>query len=200
MIDFDKRLFSIDPAGGTPSVGSLLISEPFLKEEYFHHSVITLVDYAPGQPAMGVVMNRRTTFLLQSLLAEVTRSEPVPVYCGGPMSADRLFYLHTLGELIPQSRQITHGLYIGGDFNEVVRYINSNFELDGFIRFFVGYSGWNRLQLEEELDNKVWAVAETTDFPALLTGEEDAYWHRYVRRLGPRFRGWLYHPSNPHAN
>lgn len=200
MIDFDKTLFSIDSAGGTPKIGSLLISEPFLREDYFHHSVITLVDYEPGHTAMGVVMNRLTAFTLQGLLAEVTRRDPIPVFCGGPMSSDRLYYLHTLGDIIPDSRPVADGLFLGGDFSEMIRYVNSGFQIEGYVRFFVGYSGWSRLQLEEELKNKVWAVADTHDFQTLLSGNEDSYWHRYVRSLGAQFKGWLFHPRNPHAN
>lgn len=200
MINLDKSLFSIDAAGGTPTLGSLLIAEPFLREPHFNHAVITLVDYAPGQSAMGIVMNHLTCHSLQSLLAEVTVKEPIPVYCGGPMSNDRLLYIHTLGDIIADSKQIAPGLYLGGDFAEVIRYVNSGYLTEGFIRFFIGYSGWSPLQLEEELDNKVWAVAHTEDMSALLTDCDDAYWHRYVRSLGPDFSHWKYHPQNPQSN
>ncbi len=200
MIDFDNCLFNIDIPCGTPDVGSILIAEPFLKEEYFHHAVICVIDYGKDLSSMGVVLNRMTAYNLQSLLAEVTVDEPVPVYCGGPMSYDRLFYLHTLGDLIPESRQIADSLYVGGDFDSIIRYVNDGYPLDGYVRFFVGYSGWSPHQLDEEIGNKVWAVSHTSDYPALLTGCEDAYWHRCVRMLGHDFRGWRYHPRNPHAN
>ena len=80
------------------------------------------------------------------------------------------------------------------------QYVNTGYPLEGFIRFFIGYSGWSREQLDEELESKVWAVAGCEDHHKLLTGAHDSYWHRYVKSLGTDFRGWLYHPHNPHCN
>ncbi len=200
MIDFDKKIFNIDIPCGSPSVGSLLVSEPFLKEDYFHHTVICIADYAPDSTAMGIVLNRQTAYTLQSLMSGVTLETPIPVYCGGPMAYDRLFFLHTLGDIIPGARQITSGLYVGGEFDAMINYINHGYPIEGYARFFVGYSGWSRLQLDEEISNKVWAVTESSDYNALLTGSEDAFWHRYVRQLGNDYKGWRYHPRNPHAN
>jgi len=200
MIDFDKSIFNIDIPGRKPSVGSLLVSEPFLKENYFNHSVICIADYAPDSTAMGIVLNRQTAYTLQKLVSEATLKEPVPVFCGGPMAYDRLFFLHTLGDIIPDSRQIADGLYVGGDFKSIMNYVNLGYPIEGYVRFFVGYSGWSRLQLDEEINNNVWAVTDSADYSALLTGSEDSYWHRYVRQLGKDYRGWRYHPRNPHAN
>ena len=187
MIDYDNMLFNIDIASGMPHPGAILVSEPFLREEYFAHAVICLVDYGLEESSMGVVMNRSTAYTLQGLVQGVSRREDVPVFCGGPMSCDRLYYLHTLGQFIPDSRQVVPGLYIGGDFNAMLDYVNSGLDIDGHIRFFIGY-------------NRVWAVAEPSDPKELLTGADDPYWHRHVRMLGNRFRGWRYHPQNPHAN
>ena len=202
MIDYDREIFNINIASKvSPQPGALLISEPFLREDYFRHSVISLIEYESGATAMGVVMNHPTSYYLHSLITGVTRKEHIPVYCGGPLSCDRLFFMHTLGpEIIPDSNEITPGLYIGGDFSSMKQYVNTGYPLEGFIRFFIGYSGWSREQLDEELESKVWAVAGCEDHHKLLTGAHDSYWHRYVKSLGTDFRGWLYHPPNPHCN
>lgn len=200
MIDFDNTIFNIDIPGGKPDIGALLISEPFLREDYFHHSVICIADYAPDSTAMGIVLNRLTGYTLQNIIEGVKIEKPVSVYCGGPMANDRLFFLHTLGEVIPGCRKIKDNLFVGGDFEAVREYVNLGYPLEGYLRFFLGYSGWSRLQLDEEINNRVWAVTESTDYSSMLTGSEDPYWHRYVRMLGKRFRGWRFHPRNPHAN
>lgn len=201
MIDYDNVLFNINISSGMPCPGALLISEPFLREEHFAHSVICLVDYQQASTAMGIVMNHPTAYTLQGLVQGVTRREQIPVWCGGPMSCDRLYFLHTLGQdIIPESRQIADGLWIGGNFDSMLRYVNDGYPIEGHIRFFIGYSGWSREQLDEELRNHVWAVMEPLSLQSLLTGGNDAYWHRHVRALGDAFRGWLYHPRNPQAN
>lgn len=200
MINYDNELFNIDIPGGKPSVGSLLVSEPFLKEEYFHHAVISVIDYAPYAEAMGVVMNRMTTFTLQGLIDRISVETPIPIFCGGPMSCDRIFYLHSLGEIIPDSQPVAEGLFVGGSFDAIIDYVNAGYPVEGYLRFFVGYSGWSPRQLDEEIANRVWAVTPADSPARLLTGCEDSYWHYHVRRLGNRFKGWRYHPSNPHVN
>lgn len=200
MIDYDNVLFNIDIASGMPHPGALLIAEPFLKDEHFAHAVICLVEYSIGGTAMGIVMNRNTAYTLQGLVQGITREKDIPVYCGGPMSCDRLYFVHTLGDIIPDSREITPGLYIGGDFQAMLSYVNSGYPIEGYIRFFIGYSGWSREQLDEELNKRVWAVTEITDSHQLLTSTEDTYWHRAVRHMGKSFRGWRFHPQNPQAN
>lgn len=200
MIDYDNVLFNIRIESGMPHQGALLVAEPFLRDEHFSHAVICLVEYGPASTAMGIVLNHPTAYTLQGLIQGVKRKEDIRVWCGGPMSCDRLYYVHTLGDLIPDSREIIPGLYIGGDFQAMLDYVNSGCPTEGCIRFFIGYSGWGHGQLDEELRNHVWAVNNITDAPSLLTGSHKGYWHRQVRELGPEFRGWLYHPRNPQFN
>lgn len=198
--NIDRHLFNIDIPTGAPSKGSLLVAEPFLREEYFRHAVISLIDHGGESGSMGVVMNRRISHRLQSVIEGIKTKEPIDLFCGGPMSTDRLYFLHTLGDLIPGSNTIADGLYVGGDFGAAIDYVNHGYPLDGFIRFFLGYSGWSHGQLEEEVANNVWAVIPSARPVSMLTGSEDSYWHRYVRQLGASHKGWLMHPGNPHAN
>lgn len=202
MIDYDREIFNINIASSAlPRPGALLISEPFLREEYFHHAVIALIEYEFGSTAMGVVMNHPTGYTLHSLIEGIRVKDDIPVFCGGPLSCDRLFFIHTLGkEIIPNSNEVAPGLFIGDDFGAMRQYINAGYPVEGYIRFFVGYSGWSREQLDEELRSKVWAVAECSNYNNLLTGSNDPFWHRYVRALGNDFRGWRFHPRNPQCN
>lgn len=200
MIDFDNILFNINISSGMAHPGALLVAEPFLKDQYFGHSVILLVDYAPANNAMGIVINRPTAYTLQGLVKGINQEKEIPVWCGGPMSCDRLYYVHTIGALLPGAKEISPGLFIGGDFEAMIEYVNSGCPLEGCIRFFIGYSGWSPGQLDEELRNHVWAVMEVPEKDRLLTGTDESYWHRHVRSLGNEFRGWLYHPRNPQMN
>lgn len=200
MLDFDSLLFNIDISSKVARPGSLLVAEPFLRDNYFSHSVIWLVDYAIGKSAMGIVLNHPTGYTLQQLLGEITATEPIPVFCGGPMSCDRLYFVHTLGSIIPEARHIGGDLYIGGNFADMIAYVNSGYPTTGHIRFFLGYSGWETGQLDEELHKNVWAVAEIPDSSEALTSGGDPYWHSIVRSMGAPFRGWRYHPQNLHAN
>lgn len=68
-MDYKSLLFNIDiQSGNTPAPGALLVSEPFLREDYFSHSVIALIEYEPGGGAMGVVLNNGSDYTLQELV------------------------------------------------------------------------------------------------------------------------------------
>ncbi len=198
--DLDTSLFSIKHPTGKPAAGSLLIAEPFLREEYFNHGVISLIEYERGKSAMGLVLNKPTGYTLGEAIEGIDDEVDIPIHCGGPMSTDRLFYLHTLGHVFDGVKEISPGLYLGGDFDQVKSYVNMGLDTDGKIRFFVGYSGWDAMQLEDEIDKYVWAVAPPPIPDALFGNDGDKMWHEAVRKLGARYRNWLYHPANPHLN
>lgn len=197
--DLQSLLSNIDM--GTPphlGVGSLLVAEPFLAEDWFRHAVGIVVDYSMTDGTIGLMLNQLSSVTLDQVL---DCEKEFPVYVGGPVANDRLTFLHTLGEIVPKSQEIMPGLWLGGDFDEALRLINDNTLPDGLIRFFIGHSGWSRGQLEQEIDDHVWAVTPSSEDPSqLLTGSGDAYWHRVVRSMGQKYRGWLYHPRDSHSN
>lgn len=197
----NSKLFNIDLPNEKPSAGSLLVAEPFLKESYFNHAVVCLVDYADGEVSMGLVMNKSTSYDLKELVSTVSRDEPIPVYCGGPMSCDRLYFIHNLGDIIPGARPIRDtGLYIGGDFESMINYVNAGYPVEGNVRFYIGYSGWDVGQLDDELRQNVWAVTPIKDMGNVLLGSDDGYWHGTVRNMGQDYKWWLYHPQHPGFN
>lgn len=198
--NLDSSLFRINMPTGMPSPGALLVAEPFLREEHFNHAVILLIDFEENDSAMGLVLNKPTGYTLGEAVEGISDNVGIPIYCGGPVSADRLFYLHMLGDLIPHSKQLSKDLYIGGDFNSVRDYVNSGAPTDGIIRFFVGYSGWDTGQLEQEIRNRTWAVVPKSTNSDILKDDGDSFWYHIVRTMGEAYRNWLYHPLNPQLN
>ena len=137
--NLDDSLFRINLPTDSPSAGVLLVAEPFLRDEYFNHAVITLVEHGSGEASMGLVLNKPSGFTLGEAVEGIDDDVDVPIYCGGPVSTDRLFYIHSLCREIPHSRKLTDDLYIGGDFERVKAYVNMGLSTEGRIRFFVGY-------------------------------------------------------------
>lgn len=200
MNTLDNLLNNIDLPSGKVAPGRLLVAEPFLSENYFNHAVVCMVEHGGSTgTSMGVVMNHRTEYVLGDIVSgDVNVSKlDIPVYCGGPMSLDRLYCIHTAGDIVDDATRISDGLYIGGDVATLIEMAEQGFRE---IRFFVGYSGWSEGQLDNELAEHVWAVTKTDNPVELLTGYGDNYWHRYVRTLGDTHRGWRYHPQNPFLN
>lgn len=186
----------------TPRCGGILVAEPFLKDNDFSHGVVSLIDYLPEEGATGIVMNNRTDYMLSDLLEGTQPEVDLRVFCGGPLGLDRLYFVHTLGsDIVPGAREYSPGLYVGGDFDAVLDYINCGFDTNGIIRFFIGYSNWAPGQLEREIREGTWAQAPSTNFDAdILRGEADSYWHRAVRTLGEAYRPWQLLPRTPSHN
>ncbi len=202
MKGLDTNIFNFTTVKNGVHCGDLLVAQPFLSESWFSRGVISLIDYDPKSGATGVVLNNRMNYTLDQVLDGVSEEREVAVYCGGPLSQDRLFFVHTLGhDIIPGGREYAPGLYIGGDFDKAVEYINEGYPTEGAIRFFIGYSGWERKQLEKEIEENTWATFTAAQpLQYLLKGEGNAYWNKVVRDLGTPYRSWLMIPEDAHSN
>ena len=51
-------------------------------------------------------------------------------------------------------------IYWGGEFDVIKRLLESGSLNNSNIRFFLGYSGWQSHQLEDEMADNAWVVAE----------------------------------------
>lgn len=203
MKNIDTSFFNVRSLQMPTEAGDLLVAEPFLTENWFDHAVISIIDHNDDEGTTGVVLNVPILSTLDEVLDGVERKgDPVTVFCGGPLSHDRLYFVHTLGdEVIPDARPYAPGLWIGGDFNAAVRYVNEGYPLDGMIRFFIGYSGWAPGQLKREIKESTWAVLKPSMSPAeQLSGFGDAMWHDAVRQLGDRYRPWQMVPKEARDN
>ncbi|MDE6532382.1 MAG: YqgE/AlgH family protein [Muribaculaceae bacterium] len=198
-MNLEKLLYDYNP-DIEPERGSLLISEPMMEEEIFCRSVVMILDIDRGRGHLGLVMNKPTRLTLRSLMPSWESGGTVPLFCGGPVDNNRLFMLHTLGSMFEGSTEVIPGIYVGGRIESIVDYIEAGGEIEGKIRFFLGYSGWSRNQLEEEKRSHSWAVDLHPDASGLLTGEGNSYWRREVGRLGERYRSWLMVPQDPSYN
>lgn len=191
-------LFKIQHSDLKPQAGSLLISEPFLNEVYFQRAVILMIE-CENTGGMGLVLNKSGDLVLNNLIEGLDQVDQIPLFCGGPVRRDRLFYLHTLGEIIPGSIQVGKNLYIDGDFDLILAYLRSGNQIEGRIRFFLGYAGWEYDQLLEEIKEDAWIVAENKlDF--LLEEEGNKFWRDSLLTLDKKYHQWLNYPPEPFLN
>jgi putative transcriptional regulator len=95
--------------------GSLLLAEPFISDPFFKRTVILVCDHGK-EGSFGFVLNNYVEVELSQLMEDFP-DDKINVSIGGPVKSSNLFYLHTKGELIPNSAAIMDGLYFGGDFD-----------------------------------------------------------------------------------
>ena len=104
--------------------GHLLIAEPsIIGDLSFNRSIILIADHNP-EGSIGFILNKPLDFTLQDLIPEIEM--PFEVYNGGPVEQDNLYYIHKIPELIPNSIEISDGLYWGGDFQKVTELIKKD--------------------------------------------------------------------------
>ena len=191
-------IFKIETNHIVPARGKVLISEPFLCDHMFGRSVILLVDHTQDG-TMGLVMNKPLPLFLNDLLSEIDCREDIPIYKGGPISTDTLFYLHTL-ENIADSLPIANGFYLNGDFAAIKQFRAEGTSIKGKIRFFLGYSGWESGQLKQEIEENTWLV-DKADIPSLMDEKASKnLWKDALGKLGGKYEMWSRFPQIPTLN
>lgn len=147
---------------------------------------------------MGFIINKPLDYTLNQLIPEI--HQEFEVYDGGPVATDNLYFLHRIPDLIPGSHHIEDGIYWGGDFDTVSDLINQNKIQSDEIKFFLGYSGWENSQLQNELDSKSWVVIHNKDSSEVLSDEIHDIWKIKMRDLGDGYEIWSNAPENPSYN
>lgn len=194
-----RNIFKITHNGLLPFQGSILISEPFLQDLYFHRSVVLLTEHT-SQGSMGFILNKKTNLLVNSFFSEFKDFPAMPIYLGGPVCSNRLFFIHTLGDiLIPDACPVRDQLYFDGDFDTLKQYILNGHSIEGKIKFFLGYSGWDKGQLNEEINKNSWVVSHKTDLD-LIQANGDSFWKNAVETLGADYKTWTKYPKDPYLN
>lgn len=149
---------------------------------------------------MGLVVNKKTDLIVNTFFAELNDFPEMPIYLGGPVCANRLFFIHSLGDLIiPDSVKINDHLYFDGDFETMKRYIQNGHSVEGKVKFFLGYSGWTEGQLGNEINRNSWVVSHSTQNNVLLTDGDDC-WKNSVEQLGSNYEAWTKYPKDPYLN
>lgn len=191
-------IFKIETNHVVPARGKILISEPFLCDHLFGRSVILLIDHTIDG-TMGLVMNKPLPIRLNDLLKEVNCEERIPLYKGGPLSTDTLFYLHTL-ENISGALPISQGFYLNGDFEAIKRYLKEGNPVRGRIRFFLGYAGWDSGQLTEEIEENTWLVGKQNISLLMDESASGELWKSSLSQLGEKYKMWSRFPQVPTLN
>ncbi len=181
-----------------PARGRLLISEPFLPDPNFERTVILLCEHN-DEGSFGFVMNKASDLVFEDVVDEAPSSQE-KLYVGGPVQQDTLHFLHRLGDKIEDGIEIAKGLYWGGNFEQVIAMIDTGQVDSTTFRFFLGYSGWGKGQLDKEIEENSWIVAREPDSKLLFNAEPDELWQVVLKDMGGRFEMFSKYPIDPRMN
>jgi putative transcriptional regulator len=178
--------------------GQLLISEPsIIGDLSFNRSVILLADH-DKEGSVGFIINKPLKYTINDLIPEVRAR--FKIYNGGPVEQDNLYFIHNIPDLIPNSIEISNGIYWGGDFESTKELINNGTIQKGNIRFFLGYTGWGENQLEEEMNSNSWIVTSNNYKNKIIGKSTTHFWKEQIMELGGEYLIWSNAPENPYLN
>ena len=181
-----------------PKKGHLLIAEPsIIGDLSFNRSVILLADYNE-EGSIGFILNKPLGYTLNDLIPETKAN--FKVHNGGPVDQDNLYFIHKVPHLIPDSIEISNGVFWGGNFEIVLELLKADKLIDTDIRFFLGYSGWEPQQLDDELKSQAWIVSENVYENELIEKSCDSFWREKMLELGGDYSLWSNAPENPSYN
>jgi len=131
-----------------------LVSLPGLRGDYFQNSISLLIDHN-AEGAFGLVINHPLENKISDILPELGLFD-FPVFLGGPVQQDRIFFLHPKGEQFEATLEISDeiSLTTSADFVEAMKQGSAPPKTIALL----GYAGWGAEQLEQELIENVWLL------------------------------------------
>jgi len=179
--------------------GKLLVARPTLLDPNFSRTVILLLEHG-DDGALGLVLDRPSETPVGAALPGWSRLTAAPgvVFVGGPVAP---------GAALALARQVSSAGMDGASFQPVVGSLGAldlSLDPDSIaggteVRLFSGYSGWAGGQLEAELAQDSWIVADAIEADA-LTARPDDLWREVLQRQGGT-TAWLAHaPGHPSEN
>ena len=181
----------------TITPGTLLISDPFLKDPNFVRTAILICDHQL-EGSFGFVLNKPKDNVLGDLIEDL-HGNKFPVYFGGPVQTDTLHFVHQCPDLITGGIEIMDGVYWGGDFADVINLLFRQELKPNQIRFFLGYSGWGEAQLQQEIDSRSWILSQCTKRLLFNTPPENT-WKNSLQELGGEYKMMVNYPLDPQLN
>ncbi|MDB6115107.1 MAG: hypothetical protein JWQ83_881 [Lacunisphaera sp.] len=173
--------------------GQLLLAHPVMQDPNFKRSVVLLSAHNE-EGAMGVVLNRP----LGKQLAEINAGfalgplAGVPLYAGGPVEPEQLILVSW--QWLEEERAFQ--LHFGIEPEKAAELIGT----PGLtVRGFLGYSGWTKGQLENEMKHDTWFLT-AVEGRQLDHSDGTALWRNLLGALDPELKLLANEPEDPTVN
>ena len=142
--------------------GITIGSTAALNETVFENSIILLTEVNENG-ALGFIVNKPFNRKLTDLV-EFSSGKPFPLFDGGPVDKEHLYFIHRRPDLIPGGNAVGNNIFMGGDFKQAVACINNHTLSVNDARIFVGYCGWDAGELEAEISEGSWTITRDFNF------------------------------------
>ena len=178
--------------------GKILISNYTLINDFeFNKSVILIVENNK-KDTIGFVINKKTNYLLSDI--DPTFKElKIPIFKGGPVKFDSIHFIHKKSELLEKSKMITEEIFWGNQLEKAIKLIQQQKININEIKFFLGYSGWEKNQLDYEIEEKSWLSTNNYKVSDIFNYDK-LIWKKKIEKFGEYYKIWSNSPENPNYN
>ncbi|MBC6411117.1 MAG: YqgE/AlgH family protein [Ekhidna sp.] len=181
-----------------PERGDLLISEPYLPDPNFERTVIYLCKHDEND-TFGLVLNKKTNVKLGDIVDEVA-DYPAELFIGGPVQQNTMHFIHRNIKLAESARLVQNEIYWGGDYDLLTQMLNARSIFNGDIRFFIGYSGWVKGQLMDEVKKNSWIILKRATQEMIFEWDNQELWRACLKTMGGKYRLMSNYPKDPRMN
>ncbi|MDB5203396.1 MAG: transcriptional regulator [Ferruginibacter sp.] len=136
--------------------GDMLMSTRKMDDPNFDQALLYLTE-VNEEGVTGFIINKIFPRRFNEL-RDYTGSKALPLFSGGPVENDKLFFIHCRPDLVENAELIAAGIYHGGDFSQAVAAINSTEMKADQVKLLLGYCGWDAGELDAELAEGYWAI------------------------------------------
>ena len=169
----------------------LLIATPQMGDPRFKDAVIYVCSH-DRSGAMGIVINKQMvksggTLQLSDMLSNIgiegdVRVADTPVLEGGPVDIDRGFVLHSADYFKSETSLVLSDTLTLTSTKDVLEALVQD-EAPEKAMLAVGYSGWSAGQIERELQDNAWIVADANE-AIIFDTDLDGKWVKALASLG----------------
>lgn len=177
--------------------GKLLLASPKIVEPTFLRTVVLMAEHGP-EGAMGLVLNRPSETRVAEAVPDLQTlaDGDAAIFVGGPVAASAVVVLAEFADPRRAALLIDDDLgFVPADADDPVLL---GAEL-GHSRVFAGHAGWGPGQLEEELEDEAWIVADC-ERADVFTEDPEGLWPAVLRRLGGEHALLATMPPDPSLN
>ena len=177
-------------------IGNILVSKPFIEDKRFNKTVI-LITEKTDEGVVGFILNKETNYKTHDFLEKIDGKKfNSTINYGGPVDTNSLFFIHRYPDIIQNSEKINNELCWGGELKSVISGIKSGEINQNYILFFLGYTGWKKGQLEQEIKEGSWILhhIKIREFNTKIN------WSNILTSIDKEYEIWANAPLNFHLN
>ena len=177
------------------SKGQFVIANPMVNDHDFSRTVILICEHS-NYGSVGFIINKpmpnKVSDFIPSLQCDFK------VYDGGPVEKHNLYFVHSRPDLISNSIKINENLYWSGEYDDLKKALAYGLIQEEEIRFYLGYAGWAKNQLKDEINGKNW-TAFSNNINIFQNWNEN-FWKEQMKNISKESLFWINLPKNPSLN